>query len=472
MSGKSKIGIIGLGVMGRNLALNFEGKGIAVSAYDAWPEQVRIMKAAAEGRDICVCDSPEKFVASLSVPRNVLLMVKAGQTVDDTIKGIKPWLSKDDLIIDGGNSLFKDTMRRCNELEFEGLLFIGAGISGGEEGALNGPAIMPGGSREAYTRVAGLLEKISAKVLDTPCCDYIGPDGAGHFVKMVHNGIEYGDMQLICEVWDLLRRAGGFSTKELAELFEEWNEGELESYLIEITADILTKKDDITGLPMVDVILDKAGMKGTGAWTSQHALEIGAAIPTITEAVFARSISALKSEREQAAKLLSLPFETRKLMAEEKAELASTAKMALYASKIASYAQGFAQMALTSKEYGWNLELQRIASIFRGGCIIRASLLNDIMAAFVENPTFANLLLAPEIAKKMLACLPGWRKTVIFAVESGIPMPACMSALSYFESYRTEKLPANLLQAQRDYFGAHRFERTDIEGSFHHDWQK
>jgi len=470
--GNQEIGLVGLGVMGRNLALNLAGKGFSVAAHDAWPEQNAVMRTAAGTLDIKAFDVLTEFVDALDTPRRILMMVKAGDVVDETIARLKPLLRAGDLLIDGGNSLFTDTMRRCRALEAEGFLFIGTGVSGGEEGALHGPSIMPGGAREAYALVASMFEAISAKVAGEPCCAYMGPDGAGHFVKMVHNGIEYGDMQLICESWDLLRHAGGFSNTELSGLFAAWNKGELDSYLVEITADILRKVDPETGKDLVDLVLDKAGQKGTGAWASQHALEIGMPIPTITEAVSARSMSALKKERVAASVVLTGPATgTVSLTDAGKAELAETVRKALFAGKIASYAQGFALMAETSRLYDWHLQMGTIAKIFRGGCIIRASFLNDIMAAYDGSPDIANLMITPFFAERLNRYAADWRKTVCTAVEAGIPMPALASALAYFDGYRSANLPANLLQAQRDCFGAHRYERIDREGSFHSSWQ-
>lgn len=470
--GKKFMGVIGLGVMGRNLALNMAGKGFSVAAYDAWAEPVHTTRSAAGTLDLEAFEDLGAFMDALQTPRQILMMVKAGTVVDETIARLRPYLAEGDLLIDGGNSLFTDTVRRCRELAAENLLFVGAGVSGGEEGALNGPAIMPGGAPEAYERVAPVLEAIAAKVDGMPCCAYIGPDGAGHYVKMVHNGIEYGDMQLICEAWDLLRRAGGLSYKELADVFAEWNRGDLSSYLIEITADILTRTDSETGLPMTEIILDRAGMKGTGSWASQHALEIGAVIPTITEAVFARSLSARKEERVAASAVISGPPAPETLTPEQKKALVQAVGQALYASKIASYAQGFALMADASGEYGWKLDLGRIASLFRGGCIIRARFLDNIMEAYALNPDLSNLMVAPFFANRLNEAQTAWREAITAGVAAGIPMPAFTSALSYFDGYRSARLPASLLQAQRDYFGAHQFERVDREGHFHHNWIK
>lgn len=395
-------------------------------------------------------------------------MVKAGAPTDATIEQLKPHLEPGDILIDGGNTFFKDTQRRNKELSELGIHFIGTGVSGGEEGALTGPSIMPGGQKEAYDLVSPILKDISAKVNGDPCCTYIGPDGAGHYVKMVHNGIEYGDMQLISEAYFLLKNLLGLNADELHQVFAEWNKGELDSYLIEITADIFTKKDEETGKPLVDVILDKAGQKGTGKWTSQSALDLGIPLPLITESVFARFISALKEERVKASKLLKGP-ETKGFEG-DRSKLIESIRRALYMSKICSYAQGFAQMRAASEEYNWNLRYGDIAMIFRGGCIIRAQFLQKIKEAYDRDPNLTNLLLDPyfkEIVEKYQSSL---REVVSLAVLQGIPVPAFSAALAYYDSYRTETLPANLIQAQRDYFGAHTYERVDKEGIFHTEW--
>jgi 6-phosphogluconate dehydrogenase len=410
----------------------------------------------------------EEFVASLERPRKILLMVMAGKPTDDTINQLVPLLEEGDILIDGGNAYFPDTQRRNKELEARGIRFIGTGVSGGEEGALKGPAIMPGGQEDAYRLVEPILTAISAKVNGDPCCTYIGPDGAGHYVKMVHNGIEYGDMQLICEAYHLLKDVLGLSTDELHEIFAEWNKGELDSYLIEITADIFTKKDPETGKPMVDVILDRAGQKGTGKWTSQSALDLGVPLSIITESVFARMLSAMKDERVQASKLLRGPQKTEASV--DKASFIEAVRRALYASKICSYAQGFAQMRAASEEYGWNLNYGNIAMIFRGGCIIRARFLQNIKDAYDRDPGLKNLLLDPYFKEVVESYQDAWRQVVTVAVSRGIPVPCFASALAYYDSYRTERLPANLLQAQRDYFGAHTFQRVDREGTFHFHW--
>jgi 6-phosphogluconate dehydrogenase len=397
-------------------------------------------------------------------------MVKAGAATDATIDSLKPYLEKGDILIDGGNTFFQDTIRRNKELEELGIHFIGTGVSGGEEGALKGPSIMPGGQKEAYELVKPILTAISAKVEGDDCCTYIGPNGAGHYVKMVHNGIEYGDMQLICEAYFIMKNVLGLETDELHEVFAEWNKGELDSYLIEITADIFTKKDEETGKALVDVILDTAGQKGTGKWTSQSALDLGVPLPIITESVFARFISAMKEERVKASKVLSGPnaaaFEG------DKTELVEAIRKALYMSKICSYAQGFAQMKAASEEYDWNLQYGDIAMIFRGGCIIRAQFLQKIKEAYDRDADLTNLLLDPYFKDIVEGYQSALREVISIAVKQGIPVPSFSSALAYYDSYRTETLPANLLQAQRDYFGAHTYQRVDKEGVFHTEWLK
>jgi 6-phosphogluconate dehydrogenase len=468
MMAKQQIGVIGLAVMGKNLALNIESKGYSVSVYNRSREKTDALLEEAKGKNIVGTYSIEEFIDSLEKPRKILLMVKAGAPTDATIEQLKPHLEPGDILIDGGNTFFKDTQRRNKELSELGIHFIGTGVSGGEEGALTGPSIMPGGQKEAYDLVAPILKDISAKVNGDPCCTYIGPDGAGHYVKMVHNGIEYGDMQLISEAYFLLKNLLGLNADELHQVFAEWNKGELDSYLIEITADIFTKKDEETGKPLVDVILDKAGQKGTGKWTSQSALDLGIPLPLITESVFARFISALKEERVKASKLLKGP-ETKGFEG-DRSKLIESIRRALYMSKICSYAQGFAQMRAASEEYNWNLRYGDIAMIFRGGCIIRAQFLQKIKEAYDRDPNLTNLLLDPyfkEIVEKYQSSL---REVVSLAVLQGIPVPAFSAALAYYDSYRTETLPANLIQAQRDYFGAHTYERVDKEGIFHTEW--
>lgn len=465
---KQQIGVIGLAVMGKNLALNIESRGFTVSVFNRSPEKTKELLEEAAGRNLVGTFSMEEFVQSLETPRKILIMVKAGQATDATIEQLVPLLSEGDILIDGGNAYFPDTQRRNKELEARGIRFIGTGVSGGEEGALKGPSIMPGGQKDAYKLVEPILTAISAKVNGDPCCTYIGPDGAGHYVKMVHNGIEYGDMQLICEAYQLLKDVLNVSTEELHEIFTEWNKGELDSYLIEITRDIFTKYDEETGKPMVDVILDSAGQKGTGKWTSQSSLDLGVPLSIITESVFSRFLSAMKEERVAASKVLNgpavKPFEG------SREEFIEAVRKALYASKIASYAQGFAQMRAASEEYNWNLSYGEIAMIFRGGCIIRARFLQNIKDAYDRDPELRNLLLDDYFKNIVENYQDAWRNVVSVAVTRGIPAPAFASALAYYDSYRTERLPANLLQAQRDYFGAHTFQRVDKEGTFHYNW--
>ncbi|SNS55795.1 6-phosphogluconate dehydrogenase [Bacillus sp. OK838] len=467
---KQQIGVIGLAVMGKNLAFNIESRGYSISVYNRSGSKTDEMMKEAEGKNVTAAYTLEEFVHSLETPRKILLMVKAGAATDATIEQLKPLLEKGDIVIDGGNTFFKDTQRRNDELSKLGIHFIGTGVSGGEEGALTGPSIMPGGQKEAYELVAPILKDISAKVDGDACCTYIGPDGAGHYVKMVHNGIEYGDMQLISESYFLLKNLLGLSAEEFHEVFTEWNEGELDSYLIEITADIFKKYDEETGKPMVDIILDKAGQKGTGKWTSQSALDLGVPLPIITESVFARFISAIKDERVEASKILRGP-KAESFTGDKKALIESIRK-ALYMSKICSYAQGFAQMKAASEENDWNLQYGEIAMIFRGGCIIRAQFLQKIKEAFDRKANLNNLLLDPYFQGIAESYQGALREVVSTAVMNGIPVPCLSSALAYFDSYRTETLPANLIQAQRDYFGAHTYQRIDKEGTFHTEWME
>ncbi|MFB6366755.1 NADP-dependent phosphogluconate dehydrogenase [Paenibacillus elgii] len=467
---KQQIGVVGLAVMGKNLALNIESKGFSVAIYNRSPEKTNELLAEAQGKNFVGTYSVEEFVQSLETPRKILIMVKAGQPTDDTIHQLVPYLSQGDILIDGGNAYFPDTQRRNKELQAKGFRFIGAGVSGGEEGALKGPAIMPGGQKDAYEQVAPILTAISAKVNGDPCSTYIGEGGAGHYVKMVHNGIEYGDMQLIGESYHLLKDILNLNTSQLHDIFSEWNNGELDSYLIEITADIFSKTDPDTGKPMVDVILDSAGQKGTGKWTSQSSLDLGVPLSIITESVFARYISAMKEERIAASKRLSGPAAS--AYDGDPQEFIEDVRRALYASKIASYAQGFAQMKAASDAYNWKLNYGDIAMIFRGGCIIRARFLQNIKDAYDRNPELKNLLLDEYFGGVIANYQEAWRKVVSVAVTRGIPVPAFASALAYYDSYRTERLPANLLQAQRDYFGAHTFERIDQKGSFHFQWME
>ena len=465
---QADIGVIGLAVMGENLILNMASRGFTVAAYNRTVSKV---SAFTEGRALGLSivgahDLPE-FVALLKPPRKVMLMVKAGQAVDDFISALRPLLEPGDIIIDGGNSHPADSTRRTQGLAQEGLLFIGTGVSGGEEGALTGPSIMPGGNPAAWPAVKPIFQAIAAKVADgTPCCDWVGEDGAGHFVKSVHNGIEYADMQMIAEAYHLLREVGGLSAPEVGAVFAEWNAGELDSYLIEITADILAKVDDQTGQPMVDVILDTAGQKGTGKWTSVGALDVGAPSMTITQAVYARYMSAMKDERVAASRVLAGPASA---PTPDRAVLVEQVRQALYASKIAAYAQGFQLMRLTAQETGWTLDYGSIALMWRGGCIIRAAFLERIKEAYAAQPELPNLLLAPYFVEAISTHQQAWREVVATAARCGVPVPAFGSALAYYDSYRTARLPANLIQAQRDYFGAHTYERTDgPRGEFHH----
>ncbi|AII39163.1 MULTISPECIES: NADP-dependent phosphogluconate dehydrogenase [Enterococcus] len=467
---KQQIGVVGMAVMGKNLALNIESRGYSVALFNRTGAKTTAVVEEHPDKNFKATYTIEEFVQSIEKPRRILLMVKAGPATDATIQELLPHLDKGDILIDGGNTFFKDTMRRNEELANSGINFIGTGVSGGEEGALKGPSIMPGGQKEAYELVAPILEQISAKAEDgAPCVTYIGPNGAGHYVKMVHNGIEYGDMQLIAESYDLMKNILDLSVEEMADIFKEWNQGELDSYLIEITADILTRKDDEgTGKPVVDVILDAAGNKGTGKWTSQSALDLGVPLPLITESVFARYISAYKEERVQASKILSRTNDFE--FTGDKKELVEKIREALYFSKIMSYAQGFAQLRVASKEFDWDLPFGEIAKIWRAGCIIRARFLQKITDAYDKNPEIENLLLDDyfvEITKKYQQSV---RDVVALAVQAGVPVPTFSSAIAYFDSYRAERLPANIIQAQRDYFGAHTYERVDKEGIFHYSW--
>ncbi|EUJ64353.1 NADP-dependent phosphogluconate dehydrogenase [Listeria fleischmannii] len=465
---KQEIGVIGMGVMGRNLALNIESRGHTVSIFNRSSEKTKAVMEANPDKKLVPTYSLEEFVESLEVPRRILIMVQAGNATDMMIEAVKPFLTEGDILIDGGNAFFEDTIRRNKMLSEEGFNFIGTGVSGGEEGALKGPSIMPGGQRKAYDLVAPILREIAAVADGEPCVTYIGPDGAGHYVKMVHNGIEYGDMQLIAEAYTILKDIVGLSHDELADVFAEWNEGELDSYLIEITKNILKVRDEETGKPIVDVILDKAGQKGTGKWTSQSALDLGVPLSLITESVFARYISALKDERKHASTILNGPSNYR--YEGDKKAFVESVRRALYFSKIASYAQGFAQMKAASDEYDWDLQYGEIAKIFRAGCIIRARFLQKITDAYNNDKHLSNLLLDPyfkDIAHNYQGAL---REVVSEAVKAGIPVPTFTAAISYYDSYRSEVLPANLIQAQRDYFGAHTYERVDKPGVFHTEW--
>ncbi|APB31011.1 NADP-dependent phosphogluconate dehydrogenase [Vagococcus teuberi] len=467
---KQQIGVVGMAVMGKNLALNIESRGYTVSIFNRTSAKTEEVIKEHPDKNLVATYSIEEFVNSLETPRRILLMVKAGKATDLTIESLLPFLDEGDVLIDGGNTYFKDTIRRNEALATSGINFIGTGVSGGEEGALKGPSMMPGGQKEAYELVAPIFEQIAAKAEDgEPCVTYIGPNGAGHYVKMVHNGIEYGDMQLIAESYDILTRVLGLSVEEVAAIFKEWNTGELDSYLIEITSDILTRKDDLgTGKPIVDVILDAAGNKGTGKWTSQNALDLGTPLPLITESVFARYISALKTERVAASEIIPAP--PVKEFTGDKKEFVEKIRQALYFSKIMSYAQGFAQMRMASEEYGWDLNYGNIAKIFRAGCIIRAQFLQKITDAYERNPEIKNLILDDYFLDVTTKYQQSVRDVVALAVETGVPVPTFSSAISYYDSYRTKDLPANIIQAQRDYFGAHTYERKDRDGVFHYDW--
>jgi 6-phosphogluconate dehydrogenase len=464
---KSDIGLIGLAVMGENLVMNMESKGFTVSVYNRTAEKVtKFVNGRAKGKNIVGTYSLEELVESLEKPRKVMMMIKAGSSVDEMIEKLIPLLDEGDIIIDGGNSHFPDTARRTEYVEKRGLLYIGTGVSGGEEGALKGPSMMPGGSAAAWESVKPIFQAICAKVEDgTPCCDWVGENGAGHFVKMVHNGIEYGDMELICEAYQLMKNLLGMSDDEMHEVFSKWNEGELDSYLIEITRDILAYKDT-DGSPIVEKILDTAGQKGTGKWTGIAALDEGIPLTLVVEAVFARSLSAMKEERVEASKILTGPKAEFK---GDKAQFIEDIENALFASKIVSYAQGYTLMRSAAKTYDWNLNYGGIALMWRGGCIIRSIFLGKIKDAFDKNPNLTNLLLDPYFKEIMDKAQDGWRRVCATAMMNGIALPAMTSALSYYDGYRCERLPANLLQAQRDYFGAHTYERVDhARGEFFH----
>ena len=491
------IGVIGLAVMGENLVLNMASRGYTVAVYNRTTSKVDAFLAGrAAGASIVGAWSPEELVSKLARPRRVMLMVQAGPAVDRVIETLAPLLEPGDVLIDGGNSNYQDTTRRTRDLRESGILYVGTGVSGGEEGALLGPSIMPGGNADAWPVLESIFKAIAAKVDDgTPCCDWIGPDGAGHYVKMVHNGIEYGDMQMIAEAYSLLRNVGGIEPAAMSEVFAGWNDGELSSYLVEITASILARVDDETGRPLVDLILDTAGQKGTGKWTGIDSLMLGAPVTAITEAVFARALSALKDERVAASRVLPGPeaalrgsgdraagpsaaevhgadgTAARELDADT-VSFADDVRQALYASKICSYAQGFQLLSMASAEYGWRLDFGAVALMWRGGCIIRAAFLDRIKAAYDEAPDLANLLLAPYFRDAIAGAQAAWRRVVAGAVLRGVPAPAFSSALAWYDGYRSERLPANLLQAQRDYFGAHTYERIDRPRGefFHTDW--
>lgn len=463
------IGLIGLGVMGQNLALNIVSKGFSLSGFDLDKAKLAMFSKKIEGEDIFLADSYKNFVDSLESPKKILIMVPAGSAVDSVINNILPFLSVGDILIDGGNSYFGDTVRRINELTGKGILYVGTGISGGEEGALKGPSIMPGGNFDAWKYIKPILQSIAAKTEDGyACCEWIGHGGAGHFVKMVHNGIEYADMQMISEAYNLMLNLLKLSTDEMQQIFLDWNKGDLKSYLIEITSHILGVKDSDTGKPLIDLILDTAEQKGTGKWTGQTSLDLGAPAMTITDAVFIRMLSSLKNERVEASKVLNGP--TKKINVNEN-EFIEMIRRALFCSKICSYAQGFQLLKIADNEYKWELNYGNIALLWRAGCIIRAQFLTKIRDAYLRNPEIKNLLLDNYFANIIKEYQDSWRKVISVACEYGIPVPAFMSALSYYDCYRSAVLPANLLQAQRDYFGAHTYRRIDKEGIFHTEWK-
>ncbi len=462
------IGLIGLAVMGENLILNMENHGFSVAVYNRTTSKVdEFINGRAKGKNIKGCHSLEELVQSLKSPRKIMMMVKAGKPVDDLIDQLMPLLDQGDILIDGGNSHFPDSIRRTAYVEEKGLLFIGTGVSGGEEGALRGPSIMPGGSHKAWPHVKPIFQSIAAKVKDgSPCCEWVGDNGAGHFVKMVHNGIEYGDMQMIAESYAIMQLVLGMTPDQMQGVFSNWNKGELDSYLISITADIMGKKDEETGKPMLDVILDTAGQKGTGRWTSLEALNLGVPAPTVVEAVLARAMSAIKEERVAASKILHGPAAK---FSGNKEEFIDMIRQALYASKICSYSQGFQLMREAAREYDWDLKYGEIALMWREGCIIRAQFLGKIKEAFDKNPKLQNLLLDNYFKNAIEKSQQAWRKVVATAIEWGIPVPAFSSALAYYDGYRSARVSANLLQAQRDYFGAHMYERVDkSRGEFFH----
>jgi 6-phosphogluconate dehydrogenase len=467
---QSQIGLIGVGLMGENLVLNMESKGFSVSMFDIAKQKIEnFVSGRGNGKRIHGCFSVQELTASLALPRKIMLMVPAGKPVDDIIETLVPFLDKGDIIIDGGNSHFTDTTRRTKMLEGKGLLYVGAGVSGGEEGALLGPSIMPGGSVAAWESVKPIFQAIAAKVDDdVPCCDWIGEEGSGHFVKMVHNGIEYGDMQLICEVYDIMKNLLRMTSDEIHDVFKTWNEGELKSYLIEITGDILAVKDQ-DGLPLLDKILDKAAQKGTGKWTVNTSLDVATPLTLITESVFARILSSMKDERVLASKILTGPKAD---FSGDKKAFIDEIGHALYAAKLVSYTQGYQLMRAAAKEFGWNLNFGGIALIWRGGCIIRSAFLGKIKEAFVLNPDLVNLLLDPFFKEAISKSQQSLRNVLAEAIKNGIPTPALSSALAYYDGYRSENLPANLLQAQRDFFGAHQYERVDKPRGeyFHTNW--
>jgi len=465
-----ELGIVGLATMGQNLARNFASRGVRVVVYNRTRQRTdEFMSDHGTEGDFRAAGSLDELVKTIAKPRAVLLMVKAGAPVDEAIDSLSRLLEPGDLIIDGGNSMFHDTRRRAEAAEKIGIGYLGVGVSGGEEGALRGPSIMPGGTRESYARIEEILMAISAKVDGVPCCTYIGPDGAGHFVKMIHNGIEYADIQLIAESYDFLRESLALTPVELAPIFHKWNEGPLQSYLIEITANVLAKQDDGAGPGLIDVIQDKAEQKGTGKWTSQSALDLGVPLTMITEAVFARALSSQKDERVRASEILKGPAGAQGHR-DQDVKLIDDVRDALYAAKVVAYAQGFEHLQAGSIEYGWNLDMGALATIWRGGCIIRAQFLDRIRDAYAEHPDLPNLMLAPFFQQALASAQPAWRRVISEAVESGVPVPAFAASLAYYDGYRRARGPANLIQGLRDYFGSHGYHRIDREGAFHTRW--
>ncbi|KQB85704.1 NADP-dependent phosphogluconate dehydrogenase [Corynebacterium lowii] len=470
---QAHIGVIGLAVMGSNLARNFAHHGHTVAVYNRTAAKTQdFMAAHGEEGAFLPAETIEEFVASLERPRRAIIMVQAGAATDAVINQLADAMEEGDIIVDGGNALYTDTVRREKEISARGLHFVGTGISGGEEGALTGPSIMPGGTKESYASLGPLLEDISAKVDGTPCCTHIGPDGAGHFVKMVHNGIEYADMQVIGEAYHLLRYAAGLEPAEISQVFQEWNQGALNSYLIEITAEVLAQVDAATGRPLIDVIVDAAGQKGTGRWTVKAALDLGIPVTGIGEAVFARALSGARTQREAARSLPAGSLTTLKDLGVDTQGFIEDVRRALYASKLVSYAQGFDEIKAGSAENGWDVDPRDLATIWRGGCIIRAKFLNRIVEAYNENPEVESLLLDPYFKGEVADSLDSWRRVVILATQLGLPIPVFASSLSYYDSLRAERLPAALIQGQRDYFGAHTYERTDRPGHFHTLWSQ
>ena len=467
MTGKSAFGVVGLGVMGQNLALNVERNGFPVAGFDLDGAKQRQMAAKAAGKNVQVAGSMPEFVEALESPRRILIMVPAGKPVDAVIRDLSPHLTADDILIDGGNSHFADTDRRLQDLAGAGLRYVGMGVSGGEEGALLGPCLMPGGPREAYDRLQPVLDKIAARTDDGPCSTYVGTGAAGHYVKMVHNGIEYGIMQLLCETYDLLRKALGMGAGDIREVYAKWNEGDLNSFLLEISATVLGKKDEESGQPLVDFVLDTAEMKGTGKWAAQNALDIGVPIPTLSVAVEGRILSGYKPERVEAAKVLKGP---KGAFTGNREAFVKSLWQGYYLAMLSCYAQGLVMLKVASRDYGYGLKLAEIARIWKGGCIVRARLLDPIRKAYKKNPELANLLVDPKFARLVNRYTPGLRRVALAAAKYGVPAPAYTATLGYIDSYRSERLPANLLQAQRDYFGAHTYKRIDKEGAFHSDW--